>query len=191
MQLNQGAIQMFALYFYSLRLFIKCWKYCCGGLGPANSQTPTQLLAQFPLSQDREKKWTKARGLMYLGNNHCLGKAKAVVISQAKYGISSLRRISRHMSSQFLASRASAHVMLAWEDELHHHNYLSFVLLALSISSCEWHHMVWNFFWSLWVCCVGLLCFPLSASLLSLNLLTFGCVWEEWKPWFCANVVQQ
>lgn len=86
---------------------------------------------------------------MYLGNNHCLGKAKAVVISQAKYGISSLRRISRHMSSQFLASRASAHVMLAWEDELHHHNYLSFVLLALSISSCEWHHMVWNFFWSL------------------------------------------
>lgn len=111
---------------------------------------------------------------MYLGNNHCLGKAKAVVISQAKYGISSLHRISRNASSQFLASRASAHVMLAWEDELHHHNYLSFLLLALSISSCEWHHMVWNFFGhfesAVWVCCVFYsqhLCYPSTYSLLA------------------------
>lgn len=148
---------MFVLYFYSLRVCIKCWK-CCGGLSPSK---PPHTDVCWPPSLTRQgKKWTKARELMYLDINHLIGKAKAVVISQAKYGISSLPLISRQMSRQFLANRASAHVMLAQEDELHHHNYLSFLLPALSFFSWEWPHMVWNTFWSLWVCCVGLFPIP-------------------------------
>lgn len=91
------------------------------------SQQPNTHPAAYSLpSLTRQgKKRRKARGLVHLDNNSLTGKAKAVVISQAKYGISSLLHISRQMSSQFPASRASAHVMLVWDDKLHHHKCLS------------------------------------------------------------------
>lgn len=83
--------------FYSLRVCIKCW------VGWA--QPNTHPAAWSPPSLTRQgKKWTKARGLVYLDDNHWIGKAKAVVISQAEYGISSLLLSSRQMSSQFLAN---------------------------------------------------------------------------------------
>lgn len=188
--LKQGAIQMSTLYFYSLRpeSVYKVLEILLWWVGPSQQPNTQPASCSLPSFTRQGKKWTKARGLVYLDNNHFIGKAKAVVISQAKCGISSLLCISRHMSNQFLASRASAHAMLAWEVEFHHHNYLSFLLLALSFSSFSSipsHGMEY------FLVTLSLLCFPLSASLLPLNLLTFGCVWEEWKPWFCATTVQQ
>lgn len=90
MQLKQGAIQIFALYFYSLRLCIKVLEILLWRVEPSQQPNIHPAACLLPSLTRQGKKWTKARGLVNLDNNRLIGKAKAVVISQAKYGISSL-----------------------------------------------------------------------------------------------------
>lgn len=167
---------MFALYFYSLRLH-KVLEILLWWVEP-NQQTNTHPCS-LPFLTRLGKKWTHARGLVSLDNNHLIGKAKAVVISQAKYGISSLLCLSRQMSSQFLASRASPHVMPAWEDEIHHHNNLFFFLLALNFLRGASHGM------EHFLVTLSLLCG--SAMLSTLNIFPIP---QPIHFWLCVGGVE-
>lgn len=87
--LKQGAIQMSTLYFYSLRpeSVYKVLEILLWWVGPSQQPNTQPASCSLPSFTRQGKKWTKARGLVYLDNNHFIGKAKAVVISQAKCGL--------------------------------------------------------------------------------------------------------
>lgn len=74
----------------------------------------------------------KAKRSVDRDNDNFMRKAKAAHASKAKRGIHSLLPNSRQVFSNFLESRTSACVMVAWEDKCHSLEHFLLYLLFLS-----------------------------------------------------------
>lgn len=152
-------------------------------LKPSRQLRPTQLLTPCQQHEGENRKGKSKKTHQLRDKTNLISEAKAVCASKTMYGIHSLFPIDRQVSSHFQESRASAHIMVTWEDTCHNCKWPF---------SCPWafiaeHDMI-GYGTSPWSVEVNCPCCVPSQPLA--HLQPTHCR-KERKPWGCAGTAQQ